>query len=49
MKLTAFSLKKTCIIVLIRNCQYMNLTILPRELSIEIMEAIRDPLMMNTK
>lgn len=43
MKLTAFSLKKTCIMVLIRNCHCMNLTILPRELAIEIMEAIRDP------
>ena len=43
MKLTAFSLKKTCIMVLIRNCHCMNLTILPRELAIEIMDAIRDP------
>lgn len=42
MKLTAFSLRKTCIMVLIRNCHCMNLTILPRELAIEIMEAIRD-------
>ena len=43
MKLTAFSLKKICILTLIRNCRYINLTILPCELAIEIMEAVRDP------
>lgn len=43
MKLTAFSLKKICILTLIRNCHCMNLTILPREVTLEIMEAIRDP------
>ena len=43
MKLTAFSLKKMCILTLIRNCHCMNLTVLPREVAIEILGAIRDP------
>ena len=43
MKFTALSLKTLCIAMLIRNCRYMNFTILPYELAEEIMEAIREP------
>ena len=42
-KLSALSLKSACIVILIRNHAYMNLTVLPSELRIEILEAIRDP------
>ena len=43
MKFMSQSLKTSCIITLVRNYKYINLTILPEELSAEIMEAIRDP------
>ena len=43
MKFLPRSLKTSCIITLVRNYRYINHTILPHEVSTEIIEAIRDP------
>lgn len=43
MKRSPFSLKKWCIITLIRNYRFINLTAIPPEVASEIMDAIRDP------
>ena len=42
MRLVPRSLKMTCVMTLVHNYRYINLTILPHELSTEIMSAIRD-------
>lgn len=42
-KISPLSLKSKCISTLIRNHAYLNLTVLPQELRIEILDAIRDP------
>lgn len=43
MKFIPRSLKTSCIITLVRNYRYINHTILPDEVSTEIIEAIRNP------
>ena len=43
LKLIPHSLRTSCILILIRNYRHINFTILPEELSTEIMLAIREP------
>lgn len=43
MKFIPKALKTSCVVTLVHHYEFINFTVLPRELSAEIMEAIRDP------